>query len=44
MTMLEGNMDWLINTPLLTIERAGFFYFGGGSHEGFHADLYKTPQ
>jgi len=34
-------MDWLINTSLLTYERAGFFI---SYEEGFYADPYKMPQ
>jgi hypothetical protein len=40
MTMLEGNMDRLINTPFLTNERTGFFISG---EEGYYAD-HKMPQ
>ena len=41
MTMLEGSMDWLINTPFLANERAGFFI---SDEEGFYADPHKMPQ
>jgi hypothetical protein len=36
--MLEGNIDWLTNTPFLTKER-GFFI--ANKARGFYADPYK---
>ena len=40
MTMLEGNMNWLINTPFLTNERAGFII---SDEERYYADPHKMP-
>ena len=39
--MLEGNMEWLTNTPFL--KKSGVFYCRLGGRLGFYADPYKTP-